>query len=290
MRNLRTFSLVLCFILLTAVLSPTFALSSGTITGVTAGGAIDCVAMNEFDITVILQGNNDDTGTNDDVYSIVIYDANGVLVAGAVDAVPATGGPFNLTSRTLNVYNNPTARPFFAVLVDTGNIPGTPTAGEATTGNELDEFLFDPASFSDNCESLPNYDEDNLPNVDTSLIAPDSRDNYGKGDILASTYIDSTSGISIYGINSSSEGFLALNLEPAILPDSFPGCSTAPSENLTLDSVTINGVIYAAYYLTTCELQVNVGPDAEGKVFVMTWYGVPPDPSSFKFTEFNVNG
>ncbi len=121
------------------------------------------------------------------------------------------------------------------------------------------------------------------PFVDPSTIPPDDRLNYGKGDVTNGiVYARTNNGITIYGINEFGEGFLGANVPF----DELPNCDPAPSENQLLAS-SADGK-YSIWLLTTCEYQVNMGPDAEGKVQVIIWQGIPMDKDSVTYYEFNV--
>jgi len=69
--------------------------------------------------------------------------------------------------------------------------------------------------------------------------------------------------VQIYAINSDSEGELAL----MVTADQLGG--DPPSENTLLAQADL----IRLYRLTTGELQVNVGPDFEGKEYVFIWNG-----------------
>ncbi len=117
----------------------------------------------------------------------------------------------------------------------------------------------------------------------TSITSPDDRLNFGHGDTSHGiVYSRSDNGITVYGINGSSEGYLGVHLPLDAMPD----CDPPPAENQLLAS-SEDGK-YNIYLLTTCEYQINIGPDAEGKVQVVIFEGVPADMSSVKYYDFNV--
>ncbi len=121
------------------------------------------------------------------------------------------------------------------------------------------------------------------PAIDPSMIPPDDRLNYGKGDVSHGiVYARSDNGITIYGINPDSTGYLAVH----VAPEDLPTCDPTPSENQLLAS-SADGK-YTVWLLATCEFQVNMGPDAEGKVQVITWRGVPAIKESVTSYDFNV--
>ncbi len=119
--------------------------------------------------------------------------------------------------------------------------------------------------------------------IDPSTIPPDDRLNYGRGDkSVGIGYARSNNGITVYGINPDSTGYLAVH----VAPENLPSCDMPPTENQLLAS-SGDGK-YTIWLLTTCEYQINMGPDAEGKVFVMTWQGVPLIKESIKYYDFNM--
>lgn len=77
-------------------------------------------------------------------------------------------------------------------------------------------------------------------------------------------------GLHVYEVNADGQGWLAF----AVDWDAIGG--EAPAEN-TLIAETEN---IRLYRLTSGELQLNAGPDAEGKVYVLTWNGCPVEYSS----------
>lgn len=85
----------------------------------------------------------------------------------------------------------------------------------------------------------------------------------------------------VYGIDANGRGFPAVTVTAEDLAP-YPA---KPAEN-TLILSTEDGRI-AVYRLTTGELQVNVGPDAEGKVQVATFSGLDATGMNRRY-EFNV--
>ena len=123
------------------------------------------------------------------------------------------------------------------------------------------------------------------PVIDLATIPPDDRLNYGQGDSsFGIAYARPDNGITVYGINPDSTGYLATNVPPTDLPT----CDPRPYQNELL-ARSADGK-YTIWLLTTCEFQVNMGPDEEGKVHVITWHGIPPIKESIKFDDFNVFG
>ncbi len=77
-------------------------------------------------------------------------------------------------------------------------------------------------------------------------------------------------GLQVYGVNDDGQGWLAF---------------TVDSEAMNADAPDENTVIAEAgnirlYQLTSGDFQINAGPDAEGKVYVLTWNGCPVEYSS----------
>ncbi len=74
--------------------------------------------------------------------------------------------------------------------------------------------------------------------------------------------------IEVLGFNGDG-GYLAIyasSRELARVPE-------LPEENTLIEQY----YEFSLYRLTTGEYQLNVGPDAEGKVYVVNWYGCPAD-------------
>ncbi|MCA9913306.1 MAG: hypothetical protein KC496_08145 [Anaerolineae bacterium] len=89
-------------------------------------------------------------------------------------------------------------------------------------------------------------------------------------------------GLSIYAIDDSGEGSLAIRVTPEQIAE---WDAMTVSEN-TLIAQSANGKI-SLYKLTTGEYQLNVGPDEDGKVQVTIFDGFPP--TNVYGYDFNVN-
>ncbi len=286
----RLFALsLLVGVLLIAMLSPVHAMTA-TINNVT-NLFTDCATTNFVWVDTTYNADTDDGG-GIDWLSWVIYDANGVVVSGIWGGFAVgTNGPVN--APTVVQFNAPTARPFTAKVHDIATIAAG-TEADIINGPVLDSFEFDPSGFDPACATLPLVTGsapvvetvNNTPTgpvIDPSTIPPDDRLNYGRGDShIGILYARSDNGITIYGVDANSNGFLAVHVAPEDLPD----CDPAPSENQLLAS-SADGM-YQIWLLTTCEFQANIGPDAEGKVQVITWRGVPAIKESVTSYDFNV--
>jgi hypothetical protein len=82
--------------------------------------------------------------------------------------------------------------------------------------------------------------------------------------------------LNIYGVDADGNGYYLFSISPSDFGD-------APDENTELK--TVGNV--TLYQLTTGELQLNIGPDAEGKVQVIIFDGLPP--SVIYGYSYNVN-
>jgi hypothetical protein len=107
-----------------------------------------------------------------------------------------------------------------------------------------------------------------------SGVISDGRINPLWGDHFAAIYVDDDAGnpaLRIYRVGDHNEGWLALALD---LED-FP---TDVEENTLVASQ--NGV--AVYVLTTGEIQVTLGPDETGKVYIIIMNGLPFSSAHFE--------
>ena len=281
LRN-NAFKLSMFLILIISVFAtlPVFASSqtySGTITAVLPAGT--ACTINSGNIHGPFQVNSTGPVTiTIDSYSnvptqiaaVIVETANpvaivGFLVTGATPAGPSA--PINLTAGV--DYS----------LVVCENTSGVPSGGTYSVTLDGDFGTGTPAVV----QPSVNTNVATGPFIDPSTIPPDDRINYGHGDAhIGIVYARSDNGITIYGVDADSKGFLAVHVAPEDLPD----CDPAPSENQLLAS-SADGK-YTVWLLTTCEYQANIGPDAEGKVQVVTWRGVPAIKESVSSYDFNV--
>lgn len=96
---------------------------------------------------------------------------------------------------------------------------------------------------------------------------------------FGAAYIDDT-GIYVYRIGADSQGYLAASATAEELA-SIPDC---PTENLPI-AVSEDGR-FGIYRLTTCEYQVNIGPDDEGKVEVLVFSSLDASEEDIRRSEF----
>jgi len=77
-------------------------------------------------------------------------------------------------------------------------------------------------------------------------------------------------GLHVYGVNADGQGWLAFTVDTETMNAETPAQNTviAEAENIRL------------YQLTSGDFQINAGPDAEGKVYVLAWNGCPVEYSS----------
>jgi hypothetical protein len=101
----------------------------------------------------------------------------------------------------------------------------------------------------------------------------DDRINRARGDLVAALYVradrEGRPVIRVYNIIASSEGVFAGDFTYDLIE---PYLNNPPSRNLKLQTI---GKV-TLYALTTGEFQVNIGPDAQGKTYVLIWRGFPP--------------
>ncbi len=97
----------------------------------------------------------------------------------------------------------------------------------------------------------------------------------GQGVVYANEF-----GIYIYGLNANSEGYLSLYVSAAELA----ALPAYPSVNLVI-RVSPDG-LFGIYKLTTGEYQVNIGPDATGKVQVIIFRGL--NAENLRLSEYHV--
>lgn len=208
---------------------------------------------------------NDSEGL--DWYSMVLYDANGYAVAGGMGGTEL-GGSGNGVNIVGIPFHAPTKRPFTVKLHDITQ-PFPPTEADFKNGPVIASYTFDPVYFDDACRSLPLNSRPFTPKVDQP---PDTRLNWNTGDLQAVIYPayddQGDDALHVYGVNSNSRGYFLFAITPA---DLAPYQDVPPAENTLIHQVEN----VAAYVLTTGEIQLNIGPDAEGKVWVVIIDGLP---------------
>lgn len=108
--------------------------------------------------------------------------------------------------------------------------------------------------------------------VSVTCVSPDGRVFTGFADNEAVLYPAPGGGLHLYGVNEDGEGFYVFSITEA---DVAPWEGNPPAVN-TLIKSSPDGY-YSLYILTTGELQLNIGPDAEGKVRVIIFDDLRPD-------------
>ncbi len=115
----------------------------------------------------------------------------------------------------------------------------------------------------------------------SGLVQASERDRLNRGSPIGAVYRRGR-GIEIYRIDAQGKGTLALTITRTEIRRVE---RRNPTTN-TLIKATPDG-LFAVYLLSTGEFQANLGPDAEGKVEVVTWRGLPPEAPPV-ITHFNV--
>ncbi len=136
-----------------------------------------------------------------------------------------------------------------------------PPLTELITLDSIHNFTFDPALYAPACGSLP-YNKsdpinDGINDLDIQIF--NAADDNGEP------------ALHIYDINNEGNGTLALEITQDIIA---PYVDNPPSENTAL-LTSENGKV-TLYILDTGELQINSGPDSEGKIHVLIFDGIPP--------------
>ncbi len=142
--------------------------------------------------------------------------------------------------------------------------PVVPPLAEIITLNPIYQYTFDPAIYAPACASLPYIDSgDSKPlnqgNSENEVAVYNATDDNGEP------------ALHIYDINDEGDGTLALEITQDIIA---PYIDNPPSENTEL-LASENGKV-TLYILDTGELQINSGPDDEGKIHVLIFDGIPP--------------
>lgn len=109
---------------------------------------------------------------------------------------------------------------------------------------------------------------------------PDGRLNIKSADVVL--YPNGHDGIDVYGVDEDSNGFLVFSVGKAEL-NALPDC---PATNILIAANDPANPTIALYKLTTCQYQLNIGPDQDGKVSVYIFDTVPP--TTFYTSELNV--
>ncbi|MEQ8674018.1 MAG: hypothetical protein RLP44_24745 [Aggregatilineales bacterium] len=193
-----------------------------------------------------------------DYHSIFIRDRNGVLIGrfrshsarGHIHHIPINGYELDTGA--------PTALPWIISIYDhPDNLEE-----DLEIFIPMGEFVFDPSTINSACERLPYIDTQNIEPI-----------NYNVNEIAAYNATDDNGepALHIYDINTEGDGTLALEITQDIIA---PYIDNPPAENTAL-MTSDNGKV-TLYMLDTGELQINSGPDAEGKIHVLIFDAIPP--------------
>lgn len=192
-------------------------------------------------------------------FSVAVYDANGVLTNAATP----------VTLRTTYVSDGVLAE--FTNNLQSGAIV---TFGINNPSGPITYVILQTALVSDPNVKSPGYFLD-CATGQISTIGPsrDGRINYGAGDLLAALYMSSDSAgkpsIAVYQILNTREGDYIGAFDHALFA---PFISAPPAVNTAIASVG-PATLYA---LTSGEFQINIGPDAEGKIARVLFRSFPP--------------
>jgi hypothetical protein len=121
----------------------------------------------------------------------------------------------------------------------------------------------------------------NLGGGNLAADGADDRLNRSQGDLLNVLYSrtdrDGLPGVHVYRVIPPSQG----SYEGGFSYQDFqPYLDNPPAENTLLASVAQSSL----YALTSGEFQINIGPDIEGKTYVMIFSGLPP--KNIRFSQF----
>lgn len=113
----------------------------------------------------------------------------------------------------------------------------------------------------------------------TTVVPPDSRLNWQHGDLLAVIYPSMGEAnqpvLDVYAVMENSQGTFVCRLTEAEV------ATTQQDKNLFLKSC---GDFVSIYLLMTGEIQFNIGPDAQGKIQVIIFDGIPVEKTySYSF-------
>ncbi|MCB9450932.1 MAG: hypothetical protein H6672_05800 [Anaerolineaceae bacterium] len=267
------------------------ALNSPVFNGVFAVNDTGVCATSRVTFSVGMTGDTIDliTALGDyDNYAFVATDANGVSLGAARGSILVGLTSNLLVGVDLAGINPITARPVRVRLYDVVAQP----VGAFNTQQLYDSilaqgaplfyaFTFDPADYVPSCAALPLASFSSAGGNEASPAAPpDDRLNWQHGDLSAVIYTPQGEGIRVYGVDANSSGYLVAALDDTEIPD----CTPHTGSHILLYS---KAGLFSAWRLNTCEFQVNIGPDAEGKVFVTRWRGIPADRSTIEYETLN---
>lgn len=191
-----------------------------------------------------------------------IANANGDAVSGTIDVIPVEGS-FDVTLELDEVQPEGTY-----LEIQTDAMGGWDTAPSF------------PGIATGNCEALNDEDD----NEGAPLPEPPYRLG-GENARLKLFVVDEGTAnpvLAFYRVNEDASGTLIFFIPSSDLAD-LPANPDAPIEIYRSE----NGV-YGFYKLPSGEYQVNAGPDAEGKVDVINFTGVPP--TNVRRSQYNIYG
>lgn len=264
----------------------------------------DCGSVPEHVVDVRIKHNVTNSGT---VHVFALYGINGTFTnSGTVDAYHidyaktqaslTNSGKITAVDQFLNsgtIFNSGKIRvhnTFINRLDGTFTNSGTIVAGTLKNfgmftnkcGGIIDYWTFKGDAPIDEPCPVNTTTAGKTSNLPVVVPPPDHRLNWKKGDSYAILYpaFDDAGDTAIHGYCVfDDEGVLGLLATAADVADPLPAENTL---------ITNSGVCNLSFYvLDTGEYQINIGPDAEGKVWVFIWdAGFEGEPS---FYEFNVN-
>lgn len=216
-----------------------------------------------------LSGVNNDGGSGLDWAMWVVFDGAGSPTAfgsiGIATGTSVLGGTFadDAVNTSLTGLLRPASAPFIVRAYDTTNI--TPGSVASITGAPLiaTSGPFTPQFVSEAC-SLLGIGQGGI-NIPPPFPSDGRINRFGEP---GAVYTD-PNGIFVYDIDNTSRGKLVVSFLLRDLPP-FP---YTPPQN-TLLAASADGH-FAIYLLVSGEFQVNIGPDAEGKVYVTVFRGAP---------------
>jgi hypothetical protein len=184
-----------------------------------------------------------------------------------------TGFPLNDTT-PVEIKTTYTGDGVFAEFVNALRASDVVTFGINNPGGTITYAILQTALTSDPSVKSPAYYLDCATgSITTMATARDARLNYGAGDLLAALYrgTDSTGQptIDVYQIIAPSKGNLIGAFEKALFT---PYIDAPPAVNTLLARIGQTSL----YALTTGEFQINIGPDAEGKIARVLFRSFPP--------------
>jgi hypothetical protein len=303
MKSMRVFGLLFSLITTTLLLTvafPAAALSNASITVTSVTDLSNDCGQSRFLPHIFSTGSgmaltyiidytdpvNDQTSPQSpdlDIYSVVLRDANGIILGfyenwvlippGPID--PPYGGEIYINPTMDYLLGSaPTSRPWTFTVYDVQSILGAGFTVQDQLANILAHPIigtttFDPAAYSPACAALP-FIGDSL-NSNGKLEAQIFNAEDDNGDPI----------LHVYEINDEGEGEFSFAITQA---DLAPFIDNPPANNTEIKSSASGKV--TLYVLDTGEFQINIGPDEDGNVYVTIFTGLPPT-NIYSYT-FNV--